>query len=71
MTTPPTSSRNMKAPETNGRSLSRQVVAGRAEDTREGRRLAIDLTLADAKVKFDEMRGYLDQLTDLDHGEGR
>ena len=45
--------------------LSRQVVAGRAEDTREGRRLAIDLTLADAKVKFDEMRGYLDQLTDL------
>jgi len=45
--------------------LTRQVVAGRAEDTREGRRLAIDLTLAGAKVKFDEMRGYLDQLTDL------
>jgi len=45
--------------------LSRQVVEGRAEDTREGRRLAIDLTLADAKVKFDEMRGYIDQLTDL------
>lgn len=45
--------------------LSRQVVAGRQEDTRAGRRLAIDLTLADAKVKFDEMRGYLDQLTDM------
>lgn len=45
--------------------LSRQVVAGRAEDTREGRRLAIDLTLTEAKVKFDEMRGYLDELTDL------
>jgi methyl-accepting chemotaxis protein len=45
--------------------LTRQVVEGRAEDTRAGRRLAIDLTLADAKVKFDEMRGYLDQLTDL------
>ena len=45
--------------------LSRQVVAGRSEDTRAGRRLAIDLTLADAKVKFDEMRGYLDELTDL------
>ncbi len=45
--------------------LTRQVVEGRASDTRAGRRLAIDLTLADAKVKFDEMRGYLDQLTDL------
>jgi len=46
-------------------SLSRQVVEGRASDTRAGRRLAIDLTLGDAKVKFDEMRGYLDELTDL------
>jgi methyl-accepting chemotaxis protein len=45
--------------------LSRQVVEGRAKDTREGRRLAIDLTLAGAKIKFEEMRGYLDQLTDL------
>jgi methyl-accepting chemotaxis protein len=45
--------------------LSKQVVEGRAADTREGRRLAIDLSLADAKVKFDEMRGYIDQLTDL------
>ncbi len=46
-------------------SLSRQVVDGRASDTRAGRRLAIDLTLGHAKVKFDEMRGYLDELTDL------
>ena len=46
-------------------SLSRQVVDGRASDTRAGRRLAIDLSLGDAKVKFDEMRGYLDELTDL------
>jgi len=45
--------------------LSREVVEGRAQDTREGRRLAIDLSLADAKVKFDEMRGYIDQLTAL------
>ena len=45
--------------------LSRRVVEGRAEDTREGRRLAIDLSLSEAKVKFDEMRGYLDELTDL------
>jgi len=46
-------------------SLSRQVVDGRASDTRAGRRLAIDLSLGDAKVKFDEMRAYLDELTDL------
>lgn len=46
-------------------SLSRQVVDGRASDTRAGRRLAIDLSLGDAKVKFEEMRGYLDELTDL------
>ena len=45
--------------------LSRQVVEGRTSDTREGRRLAIDLTLAGALVKFDEMRGILDQLTGL------
>jgi methyl-accepting chemotaxis protein len=45
--------------------LSRQVVEGRAADTREGRRLAIDLTLGQAKAKFDEMRGYIDQLTDV------
>ena len=45
--------------------LTNQVVEGRTSDTREGRRLAIDLTLTSAKIKFDEMRGYLDQLTDL------
>ncbi len=45
--------------------LSRQVVDGRAQDTREGRRLAIDLTLTGAMIRFEEMRGYLDQLTDL------
>jgi methyl-accepting chemotaxis protein len=42
---------------------SRQVVEGRASDTREGRRLAIDLTLGNAMVKFNEMRNYIDQLT--------
>lgn len=45
--------------------LTKQVVEGRASDTREGRRLAIDLTLSDALTKFNEMSGYLDQLTDL------
>lgn len=42
--------------------LSRQVVAGRQEDTSDGRRLAIDLTLGDASTKFEEMREYLNQL---------
>ena len=45
--------------------ISRQVVKGRASDTRAGRKLAIDLTLGNAMVKFDEMRGYLDELTDV------
>ncbi len=43
--------------------LSKKVVEGRASDTRAGRRLAIDLTLGEAMVKFDKMRGYIDELT--------
>lgn len=45
--------------------LSRQIVEGRKADTREGRTLAIDLTLGQAKAKFEEMRGYLDALTEV------
>jgi len=45
--------------------LSRQVVEGRKADTREGRTLAIDLTLGQAKEKFEEMRHFLDQLTEV------
>jgi len=45
--------------------ISRKVVEGRSEDTREGRRLAIDLTTGDAMTKFDAMRDNLDQLTNL------
>jgi methyl-accepting chemotaxis protein len=45
--------------------VSRQVFEGRLEDTRQGRRLALDLTLGEAKTLFEEMRGYLDQLTEL------
>jgi len=44
--------------------ISRRVVDGRIADTREGRREALDLTLTSAKEKFDEMRGYIDQLTE-------
>ncbi len=45
--------------------VTRQVVNGRLEDTREGRRLSIDLTLGRAKEKFETMRDYLDQLTEM------
>ncbi len=44
------------------KTISRKLVDGRKEDTREGRRLAIDLSLGAAKKGFEEMRGYLDEL---------
>ncbi|MGB9553931.1 MAG: HAMP domain-containing protein, partial [bacterium] len=45
--------------------LSRQIVEARKADTREGRTLALDLTLGQAKEKFEEMRNYLDELTNV------
>ena len=45
--------------------VSTQIVQGRAADTREGRRLALDLTLGEAKKKFETMRDSLDKLTGL------
>lgn len=42
--------------------ISQQAVEGRKLDTREGRRLALDLTLGEAREKFEAMRDYLDQL---------
>jgi methyl-accepting chemotaxis protein len=45
--------------------ISREVVDGRIADTREGRRKALDLSLTAAKEKFEEMRGYLDKLTEI------
>jgi len=45
--------------------LSMQVVKAREEDTREGRAMALDLTQGAARVKFDEMRGHLDKLTEI------
>ncbi len=38
---------------------------GRIADTRQGRREALDLTLGQAREKFEEMRDYLDQLTGI------
>ncbi|MFZ1985766.1 MAG: methyl-accepting chemotaxis protein [Desulfatitalea sp.] len=46
--------------------VSQQIAAGRKADTREGRRLALDLTLGLAKERFEKMRDALDQLTGMD-----
>jgi methyl-accepting chemotaxis protein len=45
--------------------VSRKVVEGRVKDTREGRRLSLDLTLGKAKQRFEAMRDNIDQLTEL------
>ncbi|MFH1490052.1 MAG: methyl-accepting chemotaxis protein [Pseudomonadota bacterium] len=47
------------------KAVSRQIVDGRSADTREGRRLAMDLSLGVARQKFEEMRVYLDKLTEI------
>jgi len=47
------------------KAISRQVVDGRASDTREGRRLALDLTFTQSREKFEEMRGHIDRLTQV------
>ncbi len=47
------------------KAVSRRVVDGRAADTREGRRAALDLTLGEAGKKFEAMRDYLDRLTGI------
>jgi methyl-accepting chemotaxis protein len=45
--------------------LSRKIVDGRIADTRQGRRMALDLSLGEASEKFEAMRDFLDQLTGL------
>jgi methyl-accepting chemotaxis protein len=45
--------------------VSRQAVEGRVADTRQGRRLALDLTLDEAMQKFEAMRDNLDKLTEM------
>jgi methyl-accepting chemotaxis protein len=45
--------------------VSRRVVDGRIEDTRAGRRLALDLTLGEASKMFENMRDQIDKLTEL------
>lgn len=45
--------------------VSKQIVDGRIEDSREGRRLAIDLCLGEAKEKFEAMRNHLNDLQEI------
>ena len=47
------------------KAVSRQVMEGRAADTREGRRVALDLSLGAAKQNFEEMRDSIDKLTGI------
>jgi methyl-accepting chemotaxis protein len=45
-------------------SVSQQIIDGRKADTRTGRRLALDLSLGEARLKFEEMRSHIDRLTE-------
>ncbi|MBT8340328.1 MAG: methyl-accepting chemotaxis protein [Desulfatitalea sp.] len=53
----------------NWMAISRQIVEGRQADTREGRRLALDLSLGQAKARFDQMRDNLDELIRINMAE--
>ena len=45
--------------------LTNEAVSQRASNTRSGRSTAIDLSFGDAAVAFKEMRGYIDELTEI------
>jgi methyl-accepting chemotaxis protein len=45
--------------------LSRRIVDARVADTREGRREALDLSLGEASVAFDQVEGVISQITEL------
>jgi methyl-accepting chemotaxis protein len=47
--------------------IATMIVEGRKEDTRQGRRLAIDLSLTTGNEKFEELIQYLDQLKQINH----
>ncbi|MFZ5758262.1 MAG: HAMP domain-containing methyl-accepting chemotaxis protein [Thermodesulfobacteriota bacterium] len=45
--------------------ISRQVVENCRAGTPEGERLAVELSLGQARMKFEEMRDFIDQLTEI------
>lgn len=45
--------------------VSRKIVDGRLEDSRAGRRLALDLSMGEANQKFEAMRDQIDTLTEM------
>jgi methyl-accepting chemotaxis protein len=45
--------------------LTARIIEARKANTVEGRREALDLTVGQTKEKFEEMRGYIDQLTEI------
>ncbi len=45
--------------------ISKQVVDGRVADSRAGRRLALDLSLNNAALSFEQMRTHIDKLTEI------
>jgi len=45
--------------------LTRQVVEARQTDTLQGRQKALNLSLGEAAAKFEAMRDYIDQLTEI------
>ena len=47
------------------KAISAQIVQGRKDDTRQGRSLALDLSLGDAAKKFEDMRDKIDKLTNI------
>jgi methyl-accepting chemotaxis protein len=49
--------------------LSSKIVEARRADTRKGRSLALDLSLGQAKAKFEAMRDYIDRLTTVVQNE--
>ena len=51
--------------------ISRQIVEGRKADTRQGRRLALDLSLGQAGEKFEAARDFIDKLTELNENLGK
>jgi methyl-accepting chemotaxis protein len=53
------------------RSISRQIVEARKEDSREGRRLALDLSLGQARDAYESMRKQLDTLSGIIQEESR